>query len=68
MSRLYVDNLGNNAYLVGVVHRHGDTLALEVEHSEVNGLTAISRVEYETELSWARHNKVRRTVLCPRLE
>ena len=63
-----IDILYNATYLVGVVHRHGDTLALEVEHGEVNGLTAISGVKHETELSWARHNKVRRTVLCPGLE
>jgi len=49
--------------LVGVVHGHGDTLALEVEDRELNGRRAVLGLELEGELALAGDDKVGRAVL-----
>lgn len=48
---------------VGVVHGHGDTLALEVVHVHDDWLTASFRLVHEFELSGTRSNKVGGSVL-----
>jgi hypothetical protein len=49
--------------VVGVVHRHGDTLALEVKDVEGNGGRAVLGLEVEGELTSAGDDKVGRAVL-----
>jgi hypothetical protein len=49
--------------LIGVVHGHGDTLALEVEDVERNGSGSVLGLEVEGELAGTGDDKVGRAVL-----
>lgn len=57
------DGTDSIAYIIRVVHRHSDTLALEIEHIKIDNFGTVGGGEHEAKLSRPRNNKISGAVL-----